>query len=289
MRSDRLLRDLGDLARKEAEAEQARLDERWDRLAAGTLTTEEETELKALAASSPEAREAYEAFKPLGAEFQARVMSAINAQRESEKRQREPTFWPVVRRMEFWFGAAAAMAAGVFFLVLRPAPMLTSGYQADLEGGFKTTRGVEAAPPEGKQVFTPGSPFNLEVNPKQPLEHHGEVKARAYLSHSAGWEDLRPLGLEDKFEPGETGSVRLAATMGEDDLKVPPGDWIFWAVVARKSLPEAKEVQARLRANRPRNDSWQDICDALKQEENPPPAPWQVACVGFRTEGQPDP
>jgi RNA polymerase sigma factor (sigma-70 family) len=55
-------------------------DERWDRLAAGTLSAEEEEELRALADSSPEAREAYKAFKPLGADFQARVVSAINAQ-----------------------------------------------------------------------------------------------------------------------------------------------------------------------------------------------------------------
>ena len=59
-------------------------DERWDRLAAGTLTAKEEIELKALAASSPEAMEAYVAFKPLGPDFQARVVSAINSQWESE-------------------------------------------------------------------------------------------------------------------------------------------------------------------------------------------------------------
>ena len=82
--SDRLLRDLGDLARSEAEAEEARFDDRWDRLAAGTLTADEEAELKALAESSPEAREAYEAFRPLGADFQARVVSAIKAERADE-------------------------------------------------------------------------------------------------------------------------------------------------------------------------------------------------------------
>jgi RNA polymerase sigma-70 factor (ECF subfamily) len=54
-------------------------------LAAGTLTAEEDAELRALAVSSPEAREAYEAFRPLGATFQARVVSAINAQRTTEE------------------------------------------------------------------------------------------------------------------------------------------------------------------------------------------------------------
>src|SRR6478672_6542682 len=77
--SDRLLRELGDLARSEAEAEKARFDDRWDRLAAGTLTAEEEAELKALADSSPEYQKAYEAFSPLGAEFQARVVREIQS------------------------------------------------------------------------------------------------------------------------------------------------------------------------------------------------------------------
>ncbi|MEA2599879.1 MAG: hypothetical protein QOF89_871 [Acidobacteriota bacterium] len=290
---DLLLKELADLARREEETEKARLDERWDRLAAGTLTAEEETELKALAESSPEAREAYEAFRPLGADFQARVVNAINAERTSEAPAPEPReerprvlpFRRVTRRMEVWIGAAAVVAAGVFFLVRGPALPLPS-YEASLDGGFKTNRGSEAATPNEKRIFASGSPFILEINPKQPLEHPGAVKARAFLSPSAGWEDLRPLGLEDKFEPGKTGSVRLTATMGEDDLKVPPGDWIFWTVVARNSLPEAKEVQTRLRANRPQNESWQTLCDALKQEK-PSPGPWQVACVDFRAEGQP--
>ena len=74
---DRIVRELGHLAKEEREAERARLDERWDRLAAGTLTPEEGAELRALAESSPEARETYEAFRPLGAKFQARMVNVI--------------------------------------------------------------------------------------------------------------------------------------------------------------------------------------------------------------------
>ncbi len=290
---DRLLKDLGDLARREDEAEKARLDERWDRLAAGTLTAEEDAELKALAESSPEAREAYEAFRPLGADFQARVVSAINSER-SPKPQPLPLPKPLpfrpARRIEVWAGLAAAVAAGLFFLVRGPAmqPPLTSSYVASLSGGFKANRGVETTAPNAKRVFTPGSPFTLEVSPKQPLKDPGKVKPGAFVSSSAGREDWKPLRLEGKFETGETGSVRLNATMGED-VKVPPGDWIFWTVVARKNLPEAREVQQRLRAQRPASDSWQTVCNALTQKENPPPAPWQVACVGFRAEAQPAP
>src|SRR5947209_19726504 len=100
--SDRLLRELGDLARSETEAEQDRFDERWDRLAAGTLTAEEDAELKALAESSPEAREAYEVFRPLGGDFQALVVGKINAERASEARVL--LFRRVIRRPEVWTG-----------------------------------------------------------------------------------------------------------------------------------------------------------------------------------------
>ena len=66
MSEDPLLHELGRLAQEEKEAEDARRDERWDRLAAGTLGAEEDAALRTLAATSPAAREAYEAFRPLG-------------------------------------------------------------------------------------------------------------------------------------------------------------------------------------------------------------------------------
>jgi hypothetical protein len=301
--SDRLLRELGDLARSEAEAEKARFDDRWDRLAAGTLTAEEETELKDLAESSTEYKEAYEAFRPLGAEFQARVVGAIQSKQAEERQGKsqkrtppDPPFppVPVPPRPRVWAGfAAAAVAVGVFlpgvFILMRMMDPLPH-YEASLTGGFKTNRGVETSPPTRKPVFTPGSPFNLELNPKESLEHPGKVKPRAFLSSSAGREPLRPLpNLENKFEPGETGSVRLNATMGED-IKVKSGDWIFWTVVARNSPPQAKEIEAHLRAHQPQDASWQTLCDSLHNEEKPPPSRWQVACVGFQAaEGQPDP
>lgn len=294
MNEDQLLSELGDLARQEREAEEARFDERWDRLAAGALTAEEEAELKALAGSAPETQEAYEAFRPLGAGFQARVVNAINAER-GDAPQPEPVEPPprvlpfhraAVRRIEVWLGTAAAVAAGLFFLVRGPAlAPLSSGYVASLEGGFKTERGGQTAPPNEKLVFAPGSPFRLEVNPKQTLEHPGEVKASAFLSSSAGREDWRLLRLKSKFEPGKTGSVRLDATIGED-ISIPKGDWILWTVVARNSLPEAKEIQARLRPQRLQHETWRAVCDALNAKENPPPARWQVACTPeFRVEG----
>ena len=293
MNKDRLLGELGDLARQEGEAEKARFDERWDRLAAGTLTAEEEAELKALAESSPEARETYDAFRPLGADFQARMVSAINAERAApapqpvppEPRRRVLPFRRAAfRRIEVWLGAAAAVAAGLFFLVRGPGPMLSSGYTAELEGGFKMDRGGETAPSDTPRVFGPGSPFTLNVSPQHPLKDPGEVRPSVYLSSSAGQEDLSPLRLEAHFQTAETGSVFLDATMGKD-IKIPPGHWILWTVVARPdSMPKVREIQSRLRPKRLRQGSWHEVCEALKAEEKPPPASWQVACADLRVE-----
>lgn len=287
MMSDRLLRDLGDLARKEAEAEQARLDERWDRLAAGTLTAEEETELKALAASSPEAGEAYAAFRPLGADFQARVANAINSQRASEAPAPEPReerprvlpFRRLARRMEVWIGAAAAVAAGVFFLVRGPAyPPLPQYQMARLEGE-KVIRGGEPSPSNEAPVYTPGSPLTITTNPFTPVT--GPVDARAFLSRSTGHEDLEP------WKPNkvkiENGSVSIEGVLG-DDLQISPGEWVVWTVVARpRNIPKPGEVQARLRSRQPANKPWREVCSDLQAEQSPP-ALWQIACQEFRVE-----
>ena len=295
--NDRILKELGDLARQQDGAERARLDERWDRLAAGTLTAEEDAELKILAGSSPDAQEAYEAFRPLGADFQARMVSAIDAERTGDASQagpREPRsrvlpFRRVaVRRIEVWVGTAAAVAAGRSFRGRgRARPPLSSGYEAELEGGFKSNRGGEVAPLNEKRVFGPGSPFTLNVSPKQPLKAPGEVKSSAYLSSSAGREDLSPLRPEADFRSAKSGSVVLDATMGKD-IHISPGDWILWTVVARPgSMPKAGEIQARLRPKRLQHDTWRAVCDALNAEEKPPSARWQVACTpDFRVENQ---
>src|SRR5215218_7525825 len=139
MNEDRLLRELGHLAKEEEGAERARLDERWDRLAAGTLTAEEEAELLALAETSPGAREAYEAFRPLGPEFQARVVKKISAELPKGWRGRLLQF-PAVR-IGGWVTAAAA-AAAVVVVLLRPSAPLPD-YQIAVTGGSSEMRGEQ--------------------------------------------------------------------------------------------------------------------------------------------------
>jgi len=290
---DRMLRELGELARQEEEADQARFDERWDRLAAGTLTAEEAAELEALAASSPEGGEAYEAFRPLGADFQALMVAKASAELAPPVEPVEPPapvllFRRAAARIEVWLGTAAVLAAGLFFFIGMPAPSLP-GYVAELTGGVKTSRGGEAGPPNEPQVFVPESLLTLDVQPDHPVVG-SRVEPRAFLSSRTGEEDLRPWAPQPHFQIADKGgAVRLQGRLGQD-LQLSPGDWILWTVVAPAGrVPSAREVQDKLRAHRSRRDSWQAVCSAVHAEPSRPPAPWQVACAGLRVETQSSP
>ena len=131
--NDDLLRELAEIHKEEEDEERSRLDERWDRLSAGELSPEEEAELRALAETSEEARLAYEAFRPLGPEFQARVVQKIQAQSQAEaeaaeaaRKKQEPRklfYFPRPARFAAWGTAAAAAAASLMIFLREPAPL----------------------------------------------------------------------------------------------------------------------------------------------------------------------
>ncbi len=260
MNKNRLLSELGDLARQEEEADKARFDERWDRLAAGTLTPEEEAELKALAESSPEAREAYEAFRPLGADFQARVVSAINAERAAPVPQPAPSeprppIFPF-RRIEVWMGAAAAVAASALFFMMRitvPLPL----YQAELIGGDKTVRGNEPSPTTGIPVFSPGSMLKLVVRPQPPRPVQGRLETQAFRVPLEGsdtnWVPVPGFAIEN----GADGVLLLQGTLGET-IQLPAGMWKICVVVSRPGkAPDERELPA---APGVEHTGWQAAC-----------------------------
>lgn len=260
MNKDRLLSELGDLARQEEEAEKARLDERWDRLAAGTLTPEEEAELKALAESSPEARETYEAFRPLGADFQARIVSAINAEWSTPApRPVSPEPRPPIlsfRRLEVWLGSATAVAAaGVLFLMRGPAPL--PPYQAELIGGDKAVRGNEPSPITAIPVFSPGSMLKLAVRPRPPQPVQGRLETRAFRvpldGRTIDWVPVPGFAVEN----GADGALLLRGALGET-IQLPPGMWKICVVVSRPGeAPKRRELPA---APGVEHAGWQAAC-----------------------------
>jgi len=271
MKEDRLLNELGDLARQADEAEKAHFDERWDRLAAGTLSPEEDAELRALASASPDFRETYEAFRPLGPDFQARMVAAATAElaprpAPEQTRPRLLPFRPAAARVEVWLGAAASIAAVLFLFLHSPnAPLPV--YKADLISGVQSQRG-EPALPESLPVFVPGSLLTVNVRPLKPVE--GPVEARGFVSPPHRNEDLSPLEPAPRFDIGDNGSVRLSGTLGRE-IQLPPGDWTIWIVVGRPGkIPSTEELAGRLTAIKAHSD-WQAVPADLRVDDRAPP------------------
>ena len=105
MNEDDLLQELGKLAREQSGSGRL-LDERWDRLAAGTLSAEEERELRLLAETSEPARLAFEAFRPLGEGFHGGVVRAIVAQTQTQTQTQAQTQAAPAPGKLLWFRRA---------------------------------------------------------------------------------------------------------------------------------------------------------------------------------------
>lgn len=251
---DRLLSELADLAREDGAGE-ARFDERWDRLAAGTLAAEEEAELLALAESSPEAREAWEAFRPLGPEFQARVVERIAAGLPKKGWARILPFPPAFR-IGGWVTAAAA-AAAVFFVILRPAAPLP-GYQMDeVSLASSEMRG------EVVEDFAPGDRIEVGLRPATE-SRSGRLEARLFLLQG---EELRGLDARKvKDDPG--GAMKLAAELDPD---LWPGDWTLLAVVGRpRSLPDPDELRSLAAHGEVRRRNWVAVSKVIRIQPRAP-------------------
>ena len=264
MDEDRLIRELADLAREGDEAGGLHLDERWDRLAARTLTAEEEAELRALAAASPEAREAYEAFRPLDTAFQDRVVAALAAETRTAPSSRILPFRRGIARLGASLAAAAAVAAGLLIVLRGPSsqPAPIPAYTVELSGGAQTSRG-EAGPTSGPQVFVPGELMTITAQPERSV---GPVEARGFFVRGGEIVPWKPQPETNRA----TGSVRFRGTLGTD-IRLPPGDWKAWIVVGRPGrIPPMDDLMTELGAGKIRNEYWRAASMDLRVEESPP-------------------
>lgn len=248
MSVDPWLRELADVNRERQAEERSRLDERWDRLSGGDLSPEEEAELRALAETSEEAREAFEAFRPLGPEFHAGVVKAIREQGLVPRPLAEevPKPLPFQRRSATrWAGwsSLTAMAAVLLVMVLRP-PAPLPGYSGNLAGGNQSFRGGESTT---VGPFVPGTLLTFDATPDRPVK--GAVEARGF---AACGPDL--IQLEKEPAIAKSGNVRLQGEVGTEvgaELRLPQGTCRIWVVVCRPGkLPAADEIRGKLNAGR---------------------------------------
>ncbi|HYU31969.1 MAG TPA: hypothetical protein VEW48_07385, partial [Thermoanaerobaculia bacterium] len=220
MSDDPWTRELTQVNRENQDQERSRLDERWDRLSSGELSAEEEEELRALAAASEEAREAWEAFRPLGPDFHAGVVQAI---REQGSVPAEPLpFRRRASRLVGWGSLAAAAAAAVVVLLVRPAAPLP-WYSLEVSGGVRTSRGEEAEAVE-VPVLKPGDHFTIVLRPATETAGKG-LDAQCFVLRGG---DLRGLQVVRREIDSVRGAVRMESMLGRD---LQPGVWTLWAVV----------------------------------------------------------
>ncbi len=246
---DPLLREVAAWARDRAAAEREQLDERWDRLAAGTLSPEEEAELRAEAETSAASAAALAAFQPLGPESEARIVAQIRAQRAAERpavaaprlvvaapadersdhqaNDRPNNVLPFRRRAAAWGGGLGLAAAAILFAVLILPGLPT--YVAEIKGGDVIARGVSGSETAGLRRFSQGSRFELVLRPAQAIE--GDVAVRCLLV-AAGGGPPRPFPACDHPQRSDDGSLRVTGTVGSQ-IEYLPGDWTLWAFVAR--------------------------------------------------------
>lgn len=263
MRDDELLDALTKVARENDPL----ADPRWERLAEGSLSEDDERDLVALAAQSDEAREMYEAFRPLDAAARERIAAKLLAGIEKEQPppdepaprpsdevpiegakppqhvQSKGTATPPPRaRAGLWsrvgFVAAGALAVAAMLAIRagdgnRPVP----AYSLDMTGGDKISRRAEDAK-GGVPVLGPGSQLSLTLRPDKNVE--GAIEVRAFLLQNG-----RARAWPVQAEVAANGAVLVKGTRDTLFAGVPTGEWEMVLAVGRSSaLPRVETIMS---------------------------------------------
>lgn len=264
--TDELLARLGQLASEEAADELA--DERWDAMARGELSEEEQRAL--LATLDEDAGDAEALFAPIDAAARTRFADAVRAElsgASDSKGAGEAA--PVIsldaarrRRKRFaWGGAIAALAAAaMIFIVVRPgagpeqpghtpgAPGGASslpGYEMDFAGGQKSVRsGGHDAPNaiSGVPLLREGARYTLTIRPETPVDTPVEVAVFLVSGETVK-------AIEAKVETSEEGAARV---VGELPAGIPVGQWELVALVGDSDALPADGVTASALTEGPR-------------------------------------
>src|SRR6185369_9714559 len=171
-RDQRLL----DAVQQVARERDALSDPRWDALAKGTLSEEDEAVLREEAARSPAMAEAYELFRPFDAATKEAMIARVLAAN------------PVVPKARRWWRAGATLAAAVVAALLvrfiifppgRPPPEPIPAYAIFVDGGEKPMLGAEDDAGAPHVLQDPESRLDVKLAPDTSVE--GAIDVRAWL------------------------------------------------------------------------------------------------------------
>lgn len=271
---NKLLDELGRLARQHEAEDHERFDERWQKLSAAKISEADDAALRAQTEESEETRLDYDALQPLGQGFHDRIAREWQAAPPAPiAGRRQP--WTV--GVYPWLAAAATLTLAVVgwqFWRGAQRPDLPV-YTAELSGEARTSRFLGGD--SGVPVFKPGSPFSLVLRPEQAVSDSG-IERRLYLESSTG--ELSPWRVD--LTISADGVVKVAGEVGRD-LLIDPGDWTLVFVYGRSGrLPDSE----RLGSARP-TGAWQQIRVPFVVEAGPPgqassELPLEVEVAGCR-------
>lgn len=225
MDDQELLHRVGEIVRQD-EIDAAERDDRYRRLAEGTLSAEDDAELRALAESSEEARLDYEAYRPVGPETRERLAEAFQRQAPSrvvpfERPAARPSPAPRRSWQRSWRrlgGAAAVLAAALAFLWLRvpsgsglsPLPI----YLHELEGAVRDQRGATPDEETDRPTFRLGDTLRLVLRPPERVE--GALAQRAFLEREGETVLRETVPIQVAYSVSADGVVTLEAELGRE-------------------------------------------------------------------------
>ncbi len=215
--AEKLLRRAGRLTRSQVEAEDLRrLDPRWDSYAAGNLSVAESRELLAKEKTRDGGEELAELFRPLGADFQARLTRRALNELDTPSRGAAGAQDGILGRLRAlllgpggrpWGLIAAATAITLMLLGprLMPGPSDLPTYTLEVQALGSTTRDQAAPLGEGKPLRV-GKPLRLGLRPATATREALEL--RIYIRSGGGlvrWPEAEP----ESPEPNEKGFLKF--------------------------------------------------------------------------------
>lgn len=308
--ADEITADLARAARAREARERRDHDPRWRELVHGELAPHEQAALRAEAEApdAPErARRAYEAFRPLDADFRARMTATIGRELAGAREQAgtSPTSTQPAsadsagtepagtepaapandnhdpgggrkraqRRNAY---APALLAAAVVVLLALSASwflptksMPLPDYELNLTGFVKEVRGPDQAVEGQRLRFLPGSHFALHLV-AAPGVASAEAEAAVFLASEQG---LERLASNDPIHLDPVGDVfTLEGRIGQE-LQPPSGDFELWAVVGppggQPTLEELRALHAAGMRSPPPDSAWQLLTGRVSFSSDP--------------------
>ena len=250
MTDDKLLKELAQVARAQQRTDP---DERWDRLAAGTLAPDEVERLREEARSSPQAAAAWEAFRPVDEELRNRIVEQARLSLGQPERPAPQASFRR-RRVPWRVALPAALAASLILAVLVPwrGPAALPDYDVRLAGSTRTERSVSGGwVGEGPAVFADGNRFELLLTPRTSAGE--DVEARVFVVEGGRMQELAA----PPPSRSSDGALRIAGVVGQD-VRLPRGEFTLLVAAGRPgSLPDAAALRERLARGGPvREPRW---------------------------------